>query len=423
MISRIATLFWASTGGTCEEAKRHRDLNNHSTPSIFPHSVTRFYQFLPVFALVRLAIAAKRKFIVSPCVRPTVFQAFMSNEIKGKIDQKVNEWRVRACGAITLQARPGKRMWRASWREFGRLVSRSTGVPHTPSNPTDHEKNKQFALLQAQLIRASRLVAVRRDMTIRQYVQSCLKTSKGAKGEILTLFVKSLGERADDHLMSIAREHQRRYLLLRGEELGYTTLRRELKFLATVFGYAVEQGVLDYNPIELTDIEDWFLRDGLAELQIKAILLATQNIEWRTATLLGYYTGAALAQILRLEWAALKESPDITRLEFPAVARVKGREVAVHPALLGHLNSLRRVSAFVCPALNRLEPWTAEARFSEIVAAAALPDTVIFGTLKRTFAAALGVHINRVDAISPEAPLTLKPIRIPPLPCQLSIPE
>jgi hypothetical protein len=322
---------------------------------------------------------------------------------------------------MRLQIRPGKAIYRAMWYVDGKRFCRSTGIRHSPQDPADFEKNRQEALVRGQLMmRATRGTVVKPEMTIREYLENCVPAHTSKRAAIKRLFLDALGERGKDLMRNASREHQRTYMLMRGEELGYTTLADELRCLWDIFAHAVDEGVLDYNPIDLTDIGSWYLRDGLTDLQLKALLLATQNVEWRTAIYLGYYTGATLLQAILVEWAVLKEeSEGRFYLTLPQAKRTKCRVVQVHPALLEHLNSLRRINNYLCPALSKLEACTAENRFSEIVAAAQLPDAMTFGSLKRTHAAVIGTSINRVDSLPPDAAMKLPSINIPLLPCQV----
>lgn len=326
---------------------------------------------------------------------------------------------------MRLQIRPGKSNYRAIWQVDGKRYNRSTGVPHAHADPAEFTKYKEKAMVRGSIMeRETRAATVNVGMTIRDYLEACIHRHRGRRGETWRLFLEALGERGGDLLVELSREHQRRYMLMRGEELGYTTLAEELNCIWEVCEHAVDGGVLQFNPIDLTDIGSWYLRDGLSTIQIKGLLLAAQNIEWRTAIYLGYYAGATLAQAIRMEWTALNADPQNRFwLSLPETKRTKGRRVRVHPGLQAHLISLRRTNTFVCPALSTLETQTAENRFSELIAAAKLPDTMTFGSLKRTFAAVLGVPIRKADSAPPDAALKLPDINIPPLACQVNFPS
>jgi hypothetical protein len=156
--------------------------------------------------------------------------------------------------------------------------------------------------------------------------------------------------------------------------------------------------------------------------EVKALLLATSRLDWRTCIYTGFYAGPQLVDAAYRLWPDIvKDEGGHSCLSFPGTERKAARRVRIHPAFLEHLNSLPRVNEFICPSLAALQRWTVDDQFAQIVEAAKLGPGVTFRCLRHTYARLAGVPVKRFDGAPPEAPMTFPDIRVPPLPCQLPL--
>jgi integrase len=235
-------------------------------------------------------------------------------------------------------------------------------------------------------------------------------------------FLKVLGELRHAPLTVVAREHVLQFKETRKHEVESSTFNTELVTLSVAFERASKTGLIPWNPVSLQNdqlVESSSVR-SLEVWEIQGLLLATRILDWRTCIYIGFYTACQLVDAAYRRWNDLvQDEAGRTYLTLPANQRRDEKKVLVHPALLDHFNSLPRCNEFICPTLAKLERWTADNHFSQIVLSAKLEKGVTFRCLRHTFARLVGLPIKRLDTAGPEAPLALPDIRVPPLPCQL----
>jgi integrase len=142
------------------------------------------------------------------------------------------------------------------------------------------------------------------------------------------------------------------------EGVAPKTLSVDVRTIGSAFNVARKLGLVTANPVEralaISPIQvESSSRDVFSPEQVTALVNAADG-EWKTLVLLGYYLGARLGDCARMSWTNI----DLDRglVDFvPEKTRRKSKRVVVplHPALLAHLQSLKRPepAAFVCPTL------------------------------------------------------------------------
>jgi hypothetical protein len=222
----------------------------------------------------------------------------------------------------------------------------------------------------------------------------------------------------------VSPSHVLRYRDTRVAEIEASTVNSELSALNMAFEKAVNQGFLLVNPVDLGNMqlpESSSVRP-LEIWEIKALLLATSHVDWRTCIYIGFYFGPQLVDAAYRLWNdTVRDEAGHPYLSFPGSECKAARKIRIHPAFLDHLNSLPRVNEFICPSLATLQRWTVDDQFGQIVTAAKLGPGVTFRCLRHTSARFAGVPVQRFDRATPEAPLAFPDIRVPPLPCQLAL--
>lgn len=330
----------------------------------------------------------------------------------------------------SIHIQSGRANYFASFRANGRQHFLSTGIPHTPQNPSQIEAQKDRALARAeQMEREARAAVPVPDVSARQFLENFATTRSAdpdtarRTASIVSRFLSILGDLDRKPLTVVSPSHIVRYRDARAAEIEASTVNSELSALNMAFEKAVNQGFILVNPVDLGTIqlpESSSVRP-LEIWEVKALLLATSRVDWRTCIYSGFYFGPQLVDAAYRLWSdVVNDEAGHSYLSFPGTERKAARKIRIHPAFFEHLNSLPRVNEFICPSLAALQRWTVDDQFGQIVAAAKLGPGITFRCLRHTYARLVGVPVQRFDRATPEAPLAFPDIRVPPLPCQTS---
>jgi integrase len=168
------------------------------------------------------------------------------------------------------------------------------------------------------------------------------------------LFCQGLGARADKPLAGVTAADVAAYRDARlAENVAGGTLQHYIKIVRSMFNSARRQGLVLTNPVEAIELP----RKRAHERSVFTIpelgaLLSVATPEWATLIRLGFYTGARLSDLARLEWDAVDlASGTITFTQGKTGAKVV---VPIHPELGEHLYSIAADSiGALCPALSR----------------------------------------------------------------------
>jgi len=307
----------------------------------------------------------------------------------------------------------------------------STGIQHTPKDPAQIEAFKDKARAKAaQMEKEARAKVPTPNLSSRQFLEGFAATrttdpdTARRTANIVSRFVAILGDQDREPLTVVSHSHVLRYRDTRADEIEASTVNSELSTLNVAFEKAVNQGFLLVNPVDFENVQlpECSSVRPLEIWEVKALLLATSRVDWRTCIYTGFYTGPQLVDAAYRTWSDIvKDEVGHSYLSFPGTERKVARRIRIHPAFLEHLNSLPRLNEFICPSLAALQRWTVDDQFGQIVAAAKLGPGVTFRCLRHTYARLAGVPVQRFDRATPEAPLTFPDIRVPPLPCQLLV--
>jgi len=329
----------------------------------------------------------------------------------------------------SIHAQTGRPNYFASFRAKGRQYFLSTGIPHTPEDPAQIELYKNKARAKAsQMEREARAKVPTPNTSTRQFLEKFAATRTAdpdtarRTANIVSRFLSILGDQDREPLTVVSPSHVLRYRDMRAVEIEASTVNSELSALNVAFEKAANQGFLLVNPVDLEHIqlhESSSVR-SLEIWEVKALLLATSRVDWRTCIYTGFYAGPQLVDAAYRLWSDLvKDEAGHSYLSFPGTERKAARRIRIHPAFLEHLNSLPRINEFICPSLAALQRWSVDDQFGQIVIAAKLGPGITFRCLRHTYARLVGVPVQRFDRATPEASLTFPDIRVPPLPCQL----
>ncbi|MFZ4765943.1 MAG: tyrosine-type recombinase/integrase [Roseimicrobium sp.] len=133
----------------------------------------------------------------------------------------------------------------------------------------------------------------------------------------------------------------------------------EIKIVSMPFRKAQRLGIIKLNPAEAVESLDGGSerRQPFTLEQVRAIVAAAPDAEWRGLIMLGFYSGARLGDCARMRWECVDLHAGVLRFKPAKTTRGKhGREVAIpmHPTLHAHLMKLDAPddgTAFVFPAL------------------------------------------------------------------------
>lgn len=329
----------------------------------------------------------------------------------------------------SIQVRKGRANYCAVFRVNRRQRCRSTGIPHTPAEPAQRDLNKGRAQARAdQMERTARAKVSKPDLATKIYLERFATTRTNdvdtarRTQNVVNRFISLLGDQAAEPVTVVAHAHILLYRDARAPEIEASTVNSELSILHVAFEAAVEQGILHMNPVNLKrdELPETSSVRPLDDWEVEALLLATLRVDWRTCIYIGYYTACQFVDAGYRRWSDVqKDESGQWFLSFPGNERKAAKMVLIHPALLAHLNCLRRANEFICPGLAELERWTNDNHFAKIVSDAKLGPGVTFRCLRHTHAKKIRYPIKRIDMAGPEALLELPDIRVSPLPCQL----
>lgn len=156
---------------------------------------------------------------------------------------------------------------------------------------------------------------------------------------VIHRFETHLGDRAKRPLTAIHPADVQAFLTARSAEVSASTVGSDAKDLSAAFNHAQRQGLLDRNPVLACELPkgESQTRDAFTHEQIR-ILVRAASPEWKTAILIGYYTGARLSDVINITW----DSFDLINGTLNYRQRKTGEVVAapLHPELKRHLAAM-----------------------------------------------------------------------------------
>jgi integrase len=310
----------------------------------------------------------------------------------------------------SIHKRPGSGFWWASFRDGeGRQTFRSTKL-------TDRPKALMFAL---ELERAARLEALTeaqarrildgmlervgdgerlRNPSIEEWLREWLVTKETARTSgtaeryrgTIDAFLEHIGTRAKRALTALVTRDVQGFAdaRLKGEKLSGSTVILDVKILRTALNAARRQGLVPINVAEAVELpEKSSVERGTFTPAEITMLVNTATGEWRTLILCGYFLGARLSDLARLEWSHV----DLTAgtVTFMQAKTRKSITIPLHPDLHAHLEELAtsdRPEQFIMPGMADKGPGGKHGLsegFKRIVAKAGLDLQTVKGNGRR----------------------------------------
>jgi integrase len=243
-----------------------------------------------------------------------------------------------------------------------------------------------------------------RDFALQWLASKRLSVSAGSAiryQRALTLFLNSLGSRADKPISSVTPADIVAYRdgrMCSGIAPG--TLHHYLKIIRAVFTSARRQGLILSNPAEAVELPR-IKRNERAVFILQEVksLVATSPAEWQTLILLAFYTGARLMDLARLEWSAV----DLVGgcITFRQGKTQKKVVLPIHPVLTDHLFTIATDQGGpLCPLLSRTTASALSQQFVLLMRAAGIDSQTVkeskyafsaksFHSLRHSFTSAL----------------------------------
>lgn len=223
----------------------------------------------------------------------------------------------------------------------------------------------------------------------------------------LNMFKEHLGPKAGLNISAVTTRDIQTFLNKRLKaDCATKTVSVDRKSLSSVFGAAYKQGLTLLNPVFATELPKVKsqTRKCFTAAQVGLLLDAAETDDWKTAILLGYFTGARLSDCVNMEWSSVKLSEGV--IEFTAGKPDEEMNLPIHPDLekwLLKLAGTDKPEKFLCPKLAGKDSGGAHglsATFKGIMKGAGIdPGTVkggkrpfsklSFHSLRHTFNSAL----------------------------------
>ncbi len=184
------------------------------------------------------------------------------------------------------------------------------------------------------------------------FMASWLAGVKSARGDggtharyesVVNRFLLSLGARKLVQLADISHDDIQSFVQAQtAAGKAAATVKIEHKILSAVFGAALKKGLIASNPASSVRVPmaAGESRKPFEWPQVRAILGAAQG-EWKTAVLLGVFTGARLGDCVTMQWRHVDLPGKVIRFR-PSKTKAKGGEIVVplHADLEAHLMAL-----------------------------------------------------------------------------------
>jgi integrase len=255
---------------------------------------------------------------------------------------------------------PNSQYWMARFYDRnGRRRNRSTRTTNRKkaeklADVFEEAANRKRTALQVRRVIASLHAEITGEnlpvQTVRQFFDSWLASKRPETSPATTSFYEqslgkfltSLGERADNDIAEIAREHVLAFRNRAAETLATKTVNHLVKCLRMVFKAAKRDGAIADNPAEFVDTiraraADRRARRPFTLHELRAIV-GVADEEWRSMILFGLYSGQRLSDIAAFRW----ENIDLQANELRLVTRKTGRRILMPLAgpLKAHVESL-----------------------------------------------------------------------------------
>ena len=169
----------------------------------------------------------------------------------------------------------------------------------------------------------------------------------------LEAFLNGLGPRADKPLSSLCPADIEKFRDARTSKgVSAATIYQDVKAIRSVLNTARRQALILHNPAEAVDLPRAKSHErGVFSPDEVRLLLEAAPPDWKTAILLGYYTGQRISDVVSLSW----DKVDLAESVVFFVQRKTGKriEVPIHAELEEHLLSLAGDTprGLLCPSL------------------------------------------------------------------------
>ncbi len=287
---------------------------------------------------------------------------------------------------------PGRRFWFAFYRDaIGRQHCKSTKLEHSPK-PADPKARVQQTSRNKRLATeiALRLEEAERGNVVESHLRKVLaEISERVNSERLEFavtrtflndwadrvgrikspatavryrgtvkkFLESLGSKADAALSDITPRDVQRFVTSRLEGgRNATTIMVDLKTLNAPFGLAMRQGLILTNPVPAADAPkaEKESREPFTWEQVGKLIKNAEG-EWKTAVMLGAFTGQRLGDCVSITWDNVDLDNHVLRFR-PQKTRHQKRDLVLplHPDLERRLMDLpEQKGQPLCPSLSK----------------------------------------------------------------------
>src|SRR6187402_698354 len=229
----------------------------------------------------------------------------------------------------SIHRHPKSPYWRASFRQNGKWIMRSTGESDEAKAQriADGWQQAADAVLSSphqarQVLREILAAALGEDrgtLTTRKYVEKWLGKLKPTIApnsyefyrSTTSCFLQAMGKAADDDIANITEEHLTEWRNKEAARVTAKTVNHRIKAMRRVFKDAEKDGYVIKNPMpdlarvkptpeQRVKIRRPFTFDELLRLD------AAMDDQWKVVLWMGYFTGQRLGDIARFRWAGVE---------------------------------------------------------------------------------------------------------------------
>jgi integrase len=171
----------------------------------------------------------------------------------------------------------------------------------------------------------------------------------------ISAFLDGLGSRADKSLSSLSPGDIEKFRDSRTRTgVSAATVRQDVKAIHSVLSTARRQGLILYNPAEAIDLprSKSLAREVFTPDEVRT-LLEVAPPQWKTAILLGYYTGQRISDVVSLSWDKVDLAEGV--IFYTQTKTGRRVEVPIHSELETHLLTIAGDAphGLLCPTLAK----------------------------------------------------------------------
>jgi integrase len=188
-----------------------------------------------------------------------------------------------------------------------------------------------------------------KDWFQRRKADGLAEGSLPAYRKTIELFLEFLGKRVDEPISKIKLQDIEEFLRTRTKNCASATIVLSLSILKTAFADAIRHGMIERNPclhVRVPSGAEAATRQTFSIEELRTLVQHSSG-DWKTAILLGLYTGGRLGDLANLKWHQINLNEGI--ITYKQSKTGKTVVVPMHPVLESYFKTLAPTNGTIMP--------------------------------------------------------------------------